>query len=190
MNEGPETDNQSIETESSVRTHGISDEGNEYAQAPEYDSNALAAIHALREDFGRRLELVSNRQNTMFQSIGILLAFASILMTQAISMIFLNPDNVCGTVALATFLLCCAAGIVTIWEWRNWKLFTGLNSDELADLFNRRRFIHLQKQLLSGVIESNDRVAYNNLIIKNRIYYMVVSLSAGVALMLIGMVMI
>ena len=47
--------------------------------ADEYDADVRFAIHDIREDLGRHLNLSSDRQNAMITIVGILLAFASLL---------------------------------------------------------------------------------------------------------------
>jgi len=118
----------------------------------EFDQDALIAFQALREDLGRQLELVSDRQNTMVQSIGIILAFASILLMEVIHSTYTNAGSIFVTASILALFACCITGIATIWEWKSWRLYTGYSSNDLSEAFNNWRFIELYHLLLTGVI--------------------------------------
>lgn len=161
----------------------------DYAYGSEFDRDVVTALHAIKEDFGRQLGLASDRQNSMIQSIGIILAFASILLIEVIRTAQLNTEGIPGLMALVSFLSCCSIGVATIWNWRNWEMYTGFDQDEVVDSFNDWRFIDVHGLLLNGVTRSYDAVINNNYILKERITGMVIALFAGIVLMLIGMVM-
>jgi hypothetical protein len=189
MDEEQDTDNAFSEIEPSDQMQTDNNNEREYVHNREFERDAVAAAHMMWDDFGRRLELASNRQNTMIQSVGIILAFASILLTETISTMHQNAGNAYNVAALVAFFFCCTFGVLTVWEWRGWKLYTGLDSSEVTDAFNERGFIYLQRLLLKGVIWSHDLVRGNNFIIKNRITYMMAFLFAGMAFTVMDMVM-
>ena len=151
-------------------------------------SDALTALLAMKDDFGRQLELASERQNAMVQSIGIILAFASILMGEAVRLMHTNPWNVYDAVSMAAMLACCMTGIATIWEWKSWRLYTGSDTDSVIDAFNSWRFIDLHHLLVGGVLKSHDAMAHNNYILRRRISLMVLFLLAGTVSTVTGMV--
>ena len=150
--------------------------------------NAMATIHAVREDFGRQLELASDRQNAMVQSVGIILAFASILLIESIRLLYPEPNKIYNIIALASFLMCCATGIATIWRWKNWELYSGLDFNKVINFFNMEKIFAMHFLLLKGVIDSHDMMRNNNFFIKKRISIMAIFLSGGIALMLMGLV--
>ena len=83
MTENPDASGSLIQTDCSEQAKenvGKNKRTHEY----ELDFNAMAAIRTIEEDFGRQLELASDRQNTMVQSVGIILAFASISLIEVI----------------------------------------------------------------------------------------------------------
>ena len=158
------------------------------ARRPGFDGIAVAAIHSIKEDLGRQLELASDRQNAMVQSVGIILAFASILLVETVRSLYLDNGDALGVISLASFLLCSVVGIVTIWQWRGWDLYAGFEYGKIADLFDDRKFVDLERLLLRGVAMSHSVAIGNNYVIRGRIKYMVMSFFIGVASMLIGTV--
>jgi len=85
-----------------------------------FNRDSITSLHVLREDFGRQLELISNKQNTMIQTIGIVLAFASILLIEAIHLCKDSPVY-SSAAALMAFILCCTVGVQTLWQWKGWE---------------------------------------------------------------------
>ena len=160
----------------------------EGARHYEFDDEAVAAVRELREDFGRRLELASNRQDAMMQSIGVILAFASILLVEAVRSLHLGEGAGTGTVSLLSFLICSIIGVATIWQWRNWELYAGLEYGRVSDSFSDRRFVELRRLLLESVVRSHGVATRNNYIIRGRIKYMVMCFLIGIASMLAGLV--
>ncbi|MCL2317769.1 MAG: hypothetical protein FWC44_01740 [Methanomassiliicoccaceae archaeon] len=154
----------------------------------EYDARALTAILTIKGDFDRQLELVSDRQNTMIQSLGIILAFASVLLVSTMRMVQLRFDSIPEMISIAALFTCCLIGITTIREWKNWKLFTGSNLNEVITVFNEENYTKLYHLLLEGVVRSYDAMTDNNYILKRRITSVVLTLLIGTAFTVFGMV--
>jgi len=160
----------------------------ENAEDHEFDNVAMTVFQVLKEDFGRQLELLSGRQNTMVQSIGIILAFASVLLIESIRMISTNSDNLFDLISMASLFACCLTCIATIWEWKSWSLYIGLESDKVVDAFNDWNYVSLYEMLLAGVLQSHKATKRNNYILKKRISYVVMLLLTGTVFAVIGMV--
>jgi len=153
-----------------------------------FDNDALTALLAMKDDFGRRLELASDRQNAMVQSIGIILAFASILLGETVRLIHTGQWGACEAVSVTAMLSCCMTGIATIWEWKSWKLYTGFYSDDVVRAFRGWRFVDLHYMLVGGVLISHDAMTRNNYILRRRISWMVLFLISGTLSTVTGMV--
>jgi len=154
----------------------------------DYDARALTALRTIKEDLDRQLELVSDRQNTMIQSIGIILAFASVLLVSTMRLVQMRLDNIPEMISITALFTCCVIGIATIREWKNWKLYTGSNLYKVINAFNEEKYTILYHMLLEGVAKSFDAMSDNNYILKRRITYVVLSLLVGTAFTVIGMV--
>ncbi|MCL2148503.1 MAG: hypothetical protein FWH47_04095 [Methanomassiliicoccaceae archaeon] len=159
-------------------------------ETPRYGSNneAASTVRDIREDFSRQLEVTSSRQNAMVQSVGIMLAFASMLFIETIRSVYSNSGDAAGVASLASFLFCCVVGVMTIWQWRNWELYSGYDYDKMAESFNKGEFVGVQLLLLRGVIKSRKAASGNNFVLRERIKYMALCLFTGIAFMLVGMV--
>ncbi|WP_148305817.1 hypothetical protein [Candidatus Methanoplasma termitum] len=153
-----------------------------------FDATTANAVQTLKEDFDRQLELVSDRQNTMVQSIGIILAFASVLLMETIQMVHLSHSSVPGIASVIALFTCCLIGIATIWEWKSWSLHTGFDLYEIIEVFNKRDFVRFYSLLFEGAVRSYESMSDNNYILKRRITYLVLSLVTGTAFAVIGMV--
>jgi hypothetical protein len=161
MNEEYNSDDLGIHADSLISTESFNDrkedhrEGKrQYAFGRDFDSTTLTAILTLKDDFGRQLELVSDRQNTMVQSIGIILAFASVLLMEIVQIIHLSLDSIPGIISVVALLTSCLIGIATIWEWKSWSLRTGFNLYNVTEVFNDGNFVKLYSLLLEGVVRS------------------------------------
>lgn len=159
-----------------------------YTYGYDFDTVAVTALQTLKEDFGRQLELVSDRQNAMVQSTGIILAFASVLLIETIRIVQTHPYGMLDIISAFSLFVCCLVGIATIWEWKNWNLYTGFDSNDIIEAFNDWRFVRLYSLLLTGVLESYAVMSGNNYILRKRITYMVLSLLAGTVFTVVGMV--
>ena len=154
----------------------------------DYDARALTAILTIKEDFDRQLELVLDRQNTMIQSIGIVLAFASVLLVSTMRLVQLRLESFPDMISISALFICCLIGIATIREWKNWELNTGLNIYKVKDAFNEEKYHVLYQLLLEGVAGSYESMSGKNFILKKRISVMVLSLLMGTVFALTGMV--
>jgi hypothetical protein len=150
----------------------------------DFDRDAAAALGAVIGDFGRRLSLLSDRQNSMMQSAGMLLAFASILLIETVRLIFEGAGDALAIAALLCFLSSCAICVWTIWGWKNWELNMGADPDDILDIFNEWKWIDLQHSLLYGAVMSSRIMADKNYILRRMIAYMIAPLLAGVALIM------
>lgn len=165
------------------------DQEDEYADSGGFDDDVVAAIHAIKDDSGRQLELASDKHNAMVQSMGIILAFASILFVETTQFVNTDVNGLMSVVALCAFLTCCLIGVATILEWKSWDLYTGSESDKVVDAFNDRNFIGVHYMLLIGIYRSYDAMSDNIYILKSRIRYMALFLFVGIVFMATGMVM-
>jgi len=172
----------------SERTHEDACRENEYAGSREFDHDVVTAIHAIKDDFGRQLELASDKHNAMIQSMGIILAFASILLIETIQFVNMQMGGLLSIAALCAFFVCCFIGIITILTWNSWDLYTGFESDKIVDTFNDRNFVNVHYMLLKGIIGSRDAMSENIYILKHRIRYMAASLFIGIVFMAFSMV--
>ena len=187
MTEDSDASGSLVQIETFNRTEN-NDDKNTGATDFEFDFYATSAIRAINDDFGRQLDLASDRQNTMVQSVGIIMAFASILLIEVVRLLYLEPDSANNIIALIVFLLCCAVGVATIWQWKNWELYSGFNFNDILFSFNEKRFADMHLFLLKGMIDSHKILRHNNYIVKERISLMMIFLSVGIALMLVGLV--
>jgi len=154
----------------------------------DFDARALTAILTIKDDFDRQLESVLDRQNTMIQSIGIILAFASVLLVSVMRSVQLRLDSVPEVISVAALFSCCVIGIVTIREWKNWELYSGLDLGKVIDAFNEEQYTRLYYLLLGGTVRSYETMSGKNFILRDRITYMVLSLLMGTVFALVGMV--
>ncbi len=147
----------------------------------------MSAVAVIREDLGRQLDLASNRQNTMIQIIGIIMAFASLLLIECVHYCT-DPTDFVFMAALVAFLICCMVGTLSLWQWKNWELLTGSDIDSTIQSFNDGDFFEVQSKIIKGIAGSYDQTSIDNYVLKRRISYMVIFLLTGLVLLLIGLV--
>jgi len=162
--------------------HGGEGYGFGYFEAVDRD-----ALSLLREDIGRQLGLASDRQNTLLQSAGILVAFASILLLQLLAM---DPDlsgyGMLFTASMGAGLICCIAGILVILRSSGFALSTGMVAREAIDHYNRKETDGFEAKMVMGIGEAYETVYVNNTRLIGTIRYMVVLLLIGVLTMFTG----
>jgi len=120
--------------------------------------------------------------------IGVILAFASILLVQTIQHIDSDLRGMLSAGALFLFLICCIIGVVTMLEWRNWDLFIGSENNKAIEAFNVRRFVDMHISLLEGMRNSYRIMSEKLYILKGRIRYMTLFLFLGLVFMLVSVV--
>lgn len=157
--------------------------GNEDAEEQGY----TAAIHAISEDFRHQLMLLSDRQNSMVQSIGVILAFASILLIETVSLAHSRSDNGIILVALGFFFLCCLGCIWAILDWRNWEVYSGADQEAVLDRLENKDVFGIPEMLLQGVVRSYGVITVNNYILRTRIRNMAMLLVTGALLTILDL---
>jgi len=153
-----------------------------------FDAEVRFAIHDIREDLGRHLNLSSDRQNAMIMIVGILLAFASLLFINiypegGILHDLMSFESM-STIAMA---VCCFVGVITLLFWRGDKHLEG-NIDSAIERFNEEKWFEVQKELLLGLSKSQHKTHEENSRLSKTIKLMVFIISFGLVLMMIGRV--
>jgi len=146
--------------------------------ATEY-RNALVVI---REDLSRQLGLMSDSHNTMLQSVGILVAFASILFLQLIAMGPALDGNggILFMVSMGSFLLCGIYGVVTISESRGFVLSAGLSIEEEKDLYETQRTNSLEERITERILCSCETAYQSNTRLADRMTHVAMLLMVGI----------
>ncbi|MCL1811357.1 MAG: hypothetical protein FWG41_03960 [Methanomassiliicoccaceae archaeon] len=148
------------------------------------DQNALTLI---REDLGRQLGLASDRQNTMLQSIGVMVAFASILFLQLLAMepVF-DGYGVFFIISLCSVLFCCIYGVFAILSSSNFALLTGMGVEEAKSSYENDEVCDIEATITNGMDRAYEAVYRNNANLIDRLTYMVALLMVGVFAELAG----
>jgi len=132
--------------------------GDGYAIA-HFETEDKGALSLLREDIGRQLGLASDRQNTLLQSIGVLIAFASIVFLQLMTM---NPvsdwGGVLSVASMGFIALCCAYGIFTILLSSGFTLSAGMRVEEERDIYDSADVKCLEVKIVAGISKAYDTV--------------------------------
>jgi hypothetical protein len=148
------------------------------------DQNVFSLI---RGDIERQLGLASDRQNSMLQSIGILVAFASILFLQLLTM---DPafDGFGAFFATSIFsvLLCCLLGIFTILESRKFALSAGMNIMDEISRYNDDNAEHLETEIANGMIRAYEAAYHDNANLVLKIILIGALLLIGIITMSLG----
>jgi len=143
-------------------------------------------LSSVKEDVGRQLGLASDRQNAMLQSIGILLAFASILLLQIIVM---NPSfsgyGVLFAVSILCVLFCCVLG-VSILSSSAFSLSFGMDVEKEVGSYSDGKAEDLESDIVNGMSEAWKEVCRYNKFLINIIRCMVLPLLVGILTMLAG----
>jgi len=160
----------------------------QHSNINEFNRDVVTAIHSIRDDVGRQLVLTSDKNNALIQMIGVILAFASILLVQTIQHIDSDMRGMLSAGALFLFLICCLIGVVTMLEWKNWDLFIGSENNKAIDAFNVRRFVDMHISLLDGMRTSYSKMSDKLYILKGRIRYMTLFLFLGLVFMMVSVV--
>lgn len=141
----------------------------------------------VKEDIGRQLHLASDRQNAMLQSIGIIVAFASILIAQIITR---NPSfdglGALLLVSLVSLLSCSGLGIYSIVTSDAFTIFLGMDDDVEVNLLNKRETNKLEVDIVNNMKEALDDTLYNNQDLLAALQYLGVLLILGLITLLFG----
>ena len=144
------------------------------------------ALSAIKEDIGRQLGLASDRQNAMLQSIGILLAFASILLLQIIVM---NPSfsgyGLLFAVSIICVLFCCVLG-VSVLSSSAFSLSFGMDVEKEVGLYTDGKIEDPEIEIMNGISDAWKEVRRYNAFLINVIRCMVLPLLVGILTMLAG----
>ena len=128
-----------------------------------YDINDEKALKVIKEDIGRQLGLVSDRRNTMVQSIGIIMAFASVLFAQIITVgTFEGISGIYFTSSLLCLFSCGAMGIFTILKSTVFVTWSGMKIDEEAILYNKGDTKNLEVDIVNGMNEALEETSNEN----------------------------
>lgn len=166
----------------------MDESSNKYCTQNKWDSEDedKDTLLLIKEDIGRQLGLASERQNAMLQSIGILLAFASILFLQIIIM---NPSfsgyGLFFVVSIICVLFCCVLG-VSVLSSSAFSLSSGMDIEEEINLYRKGELDDLGSKIVNGMHESQKEVCRYNVFLINVIRCMVVPLLIGILTMLAG----
>ena len=144
------------------------------------------ALSVIKEDIGRQLGLASDRQNAMLQSIGILLAFASILLLQIIVM---NPSfsgyGLLFAVSIICVLFCCVLG-VSVLSSSAFSLSFGMDVEKEVGLYTDGKIEDPEIEIMNGISDAWKEVRRYNAFLINVIRCMVLPLLVGILTMLAG----
>jgi hypothetical protein len=144
-------------------------------------------LSLFRKDLGRQLGLVSDRQNAMLQSIGILVAFASILFLQLLAMdpVF-EGYGFFFVASIESVLFCCIIGVLMILQTSRFALSAGMAIEEEVILYNSDEINNLEERITRGLIGAYRTVYKNNTRLMIIIKYMVALLLIGIITMFAG----
>jgi hypothetical protein len=147
----------------------------------------LSALKLVRRDLERQLGLASDRQNTLLQSVGILVAFSSILFLQSLTMNpAFNGSGVLFFVSMICAFLCCLLGVVTVLTHRLFISSTGINIKEGVQLYNNKKTTSLEEKIMEGVDRAYSVTFRNNARFIEILTYMVFLLVIAMVTMLAG----
>jgi len=151
------------------------------------EADVQNALSLLRKDIGRQLGLASDRYNTLLQSIGILVAFASILFLQllAIDPVFAGYGILFASSMLSVFF-CCIVGILSILRSSRFALSAGIAVDKETDLFKKGEIEDFEMKIAIGLDKAYETTYENNTRLTEIIRYMVVLLLLGIIAMFAG----
>jgi len=149
------------------------------------DRNALSIF---REDAGRQLSLMSDRHNTMLQSVGILVAFASILFLQLITIgpALDGSGGILFMVSMGSILLCGIYGTVTISGSRGFVPSAGLSIEEEKALCETQRTNSLEERITERILGSCEIAYRSNTRLADRMTHMAMLLMVGTITLFIG----
>ncbi|MCL1810824.1 MAG: hypothetical protein FWG41_01175 [Methanomassiliicoccaceae archaeon] len=165
---------------------GVEKETNDLAEnsAEKWKRISLSII---KEDIGRQLGLASDRQNSILQSIGILVAFASVLFVQIIVM---NPSfDGSGWIfvfSLACLLFCSGLGVVVLIMSKAFTIIMGNDNRGAATLLKTEEINNLEIDIVNGMIISLKATKYNNSNLVAYLRSMGILLVAGLVALLIA----
>jgi hypothetical protein len=152
-----------------------------------YDTKNHEALQIIKEDVGRQLGLASDRQNLILQSVGILLAFASVLF---VPMAIVNTDiifeNSYFTAAMILVFLCCLVGVCTLILSGAFTLSSGLSVKNEIYRYNTGDTKDLEIDIVNSMNEAREDITHSNGFLTKIIRWMAFLLFIGILLMLIG----
>jgi hypothetical protein len=119
------------------------------------------ALSLLKEDHSRQLQLASDRQNTLLQSIGILVAFASVIFVQKALDTSIPSENGIEVLADPIFL-CCIVGIGTIMMSWKFGFHMGMNVRRSAERYNEGLYGSLTFDIVLSLYHANLRANGRN----------------------------
>jgi hypothetical protein len=174
----------SIENETTYMER-IEKRGQKIEQDPEI--RFQNALFVMREDLGRQLGLASDRQNTMLQSIGIIVAFSSILFLQLLAM---DPAfdgyGLLFIISIGSVLSCSVFGIHTIMVSSNFALSAGMEADKMVELYDNHEIDNYELKVANGISRALISASQKNASLTERVTYMVAALLLGVFTMFAG----
>ena len=147
----------------------------------------MDTVRYLSEHLEARLGFNSGQQNMMVQSIGILMAFASIVLVEVLrsSTFSLELSNIIPFMSVLMLTVCCACGVYMISLWREWAATGDEELSEAVKALNNREWIKVQANIWRGLERSNEHVRYNIYTLKRSLVIMAITLGSGLGLMII-----
>ena len=151
------SDNQNLEDQD------FDESSNEELIRVKHEVNDEKALKVIKEDIGRQLGLASDRRNTIVQSIGIMMAFASVLFAQIITVgTFEGISGSFFSFSLLCLFFCSIMGIFTILKSTVFVTWSGMKIDEEAILYNKGDTKTLEVDVVNGMSEALEETIDEN----------------------------
>jgi hypothetical protein len=151
----------------------------------DFDDETRFAMHDIREDFARHLNLASGRQNAMITIVGILVAFASLLFIDIYPKGGFHDLNGFESASAVAMLICCAVGIITLLFWKGDKVLHG-NINDAIGKFNEEEWYEVQRELMVGLNHSYVETHVENWFLSKIIKVMAFIILLGLIMMIMG----
>ena len=161
------------------------------AGVPDEDTETdMDKVSLMRGEFGRQLGLMSDRQNAMLVSIGILVAFASILFAQQILLLDIDFSEwkkwIFNIVSMILLLICCLLGILVIYKSSDYLVFTGMNIGAATKKFSEEPAEKIEIDMLDGLHKAYYYTSSDNYYLSKVIKAMVLLLLLGIVMLILG----
>ena len=168
----------------------LSEDNDEHIEHGDSDNSVLSDM---RKDLHLKLTIASGRQNIMKQEIGIIMAFASILLIQLVYILLdidtdavLTAPAICFIISALSVFACCIIGLVTILRWSFFTLEIGMSINKMTELYNESEISKLETDMLNGLIDSIYKTYANNSALRVVIIGIVILLIIGVIFLVTG----
>lgn len=145
---------------------------------PQHTVSELDKVYdSLKSEIGRQNQLHSSYQNSIMQRIGIIIAFASILLLDAFDTFAkLQTDSIgfiiC-VMAMGFLISSCCLGVIFMLDWKKWTWTTGADVESLIERYNADDLEGCEYLIFDGLVVSNDNLEEMSDVLKRRLVYTV-----------------